>query len=548
MTISSLSQGFPKNFRPPLGGTLLVTGDFCEFRSNHFHGGIDLRTGSNGKALYAIEDGYISRIKVSGGGYGYAVYITHSQGDGYIAVYGHLLRYNSEIATWVENFQDKIQEFQFDTYLDSNEIPVKKGQVIGYSGNSGYSFGPHLHFEIRNLQDEPFNPQLFGYRIRDTKPPVIRNIAVYPADDTSYVNYKNSSSVFAVSGSGINNDVTVHGSVYFGVESYDYLNDVSSKNAIYKTMLYVDGNLIYHSQFDRFSYLNGRDINSMVDYRRRKLTNYRIQRCYVEPNNELYHYQFVENNGIVSFNDNNNHTVKFVVSDIYGNSTTASFRVKNSTYSKDFNIQRDSTALMNYDTVNTFKKPGIEIYFPEKSLFDNLFFDYSTSVGNNYSPVYHIHNEFIPLKDYYYLSLSVTSVPQKIRDKAVICYVDYEGDITSLEGSIRDDYLTVSTRSFGRFYVDVDTVQPRITNINMSSGANMKRHSSVKFKITDNLSGVLDWVGFINGEWVLFKYDAKNDLLWHNFDSKTKSGKNTLTILVVDGVGNITEYSSYFYR
>ncbi len=548
LTISMYSQNYPQNFRQPINWTLLVTGDCCEFRSNHFHGGLDLRTGTVGKKVYAIADGYVSRIKVSGGGYGNALYITVPQGDGYVVLYGHLLRYNSEISEWVKNFQNKIQEFQFDVELDSSVFPVKKGQVVAYSGSTGYSFGPHVHFEIRNIDNEPLNPQLFGYRISDTKPPIIRNIAIYPADDTSYVDYKNNSKVFQVNGSSVNQDITVHGDIYFGVEAYDYLNDVSSKNAIYKTMLYIDGKLIYHSEFNKYSYLHGRDVNTMVDYARRISTSHRIQRCYVSPNNQLYHYIQVENRGIVTFNDAKIHNVKFIVSDIYGNSTTANFKVKSSTYKKDFGIKRDSSKLLRYDTTNLFTAPGIEVFFPEKSIFENIFFKFYTSEGNIYSPIYHIHTPYVPLKDYYILSINITSVPEKLRNKAVICNIDYDGDIECYRGEVRDNYLSVFTRAFGKYYVDIDITKPKIKSVNLSEGANMRGSSSMKFKITDDLSGILDWAGFINGEWVLFKYDAKNDLLWYNFDDKTKSGKNTLTLLVTDGVKNIAEYKTYFYR
>jgi len=542
------SQTYPQNFRQPLGGTLLLTGSFCEFRSNHFHGGDDFRTGTNGKPVYAIADGYVFRIKVAGGGYGNALYLYHPEGDGYISVYGHLQSYIPQIAKWVEGFQDSIQEFAFDHYLDSNLIPVKKGQVVAYSGNTGRSFGPHLHFEIRNQQDEPFNPQLFGYRIADTRAPEIRNIAVYPADDNSYVNYANYSSVFSVSGNSVNSNITVHGNVYFGIEAYDYLNDVSSRNSVYSTKLYVDGKLIYYSQFDRFSYYHNRDINSMVDYKRRVTTDMRIQRCYVEPNNDLYHYKALENNGVVSFTDNQYHSVKFVVADIYGNTKTVSFSVKSSTTEKDFGIVRDSTMFMAYDKENVFTRPGIEIFFPEKSLFDNIFLEYNTSEGSEYSPMFQIHNEFVPVKNDYILSLNLSLVPDDLKDKAVICFVDYKNDIACYTGTVKDNFLSVFTNDFGRFYLDVDVIPPYITPLNISDGANMKSHSNIKFKITDNLSGINDWSGFVNGEWVIVKYDAKNDLIWYNFDDKTKSGKNTFTLLVVDGVGNISEYKAVFYR
>jgi len=376
-----------EKFHQPIKGELKVTGTFCEFRSNHFHGGLDLRV-PVGSPVYAIADGYISRINVSTGGYGNALYVTHY--NGYISVYGHLNRFTSKIKNWFTEKQVQSQTYALDLELDSNIFPVKKGEIIAYSGNSGYSFGPHLHFEIRNLKDEPLNPQAFNYYIKDTKAPEITKIAIYPTSNDSYVNNHNYSTVLPVKNNKISSKIYVHGNIYFGIEAFDYLNLVSSRNIYYSTKLYVDGELIYHSQFDKFSYPNGRDINSMIDYKRRKLKGWRIQKCYVEPNNELYHYKKVTNNGIINFSDDNTHKIKFVVSDIYGNKTTINFSVTSISKKKAFQKEKEYSKLLKHDTVNHFKAAGIELFFPKKSLFNDLPFLFYTSAGNKYSPTYHV--------------------------------------------------------------------------------------------------------------------------------------------------------------
>lgn len=532
-------------FHQPLGGQLKVTGTFCEFRSNHFHGGLDFRT-PVGAPVYAIADGYISRINVSTGGYGNALYITHY--NGYKSVYGHLNRFIPNITTWFTEKQVQSQCFALDLELDSNIFPVKKGDIIAYSGNTGYSFGPHLHFEIRNLKDEPLNPQAFNYYIKDTKAPRISKIAVYPAKSDSYVNNHNYSSVFAVKYGKISNKIYVHGDVYFGIEAFDYLNLVSSRNIYYSTKLYVDDELIYFSQFDKFSYPNGRDINSMVDYKRRKLKGWRIQKCYVEPNNELFHYKNVINNGIVNFSDDKTHRIKFVVSDMYGNKSSINFTVISVSKKKAFQKEKEYSKILKYDTENEFKAPGIELFFPKKSLFNNVAFLFFTSVGNKFSPIFHIGSEFTPLKKHMVISLSTTGVPEKYKDKSIICYIDYKKEKDYIKGNLEDDYLSASVKEFGKYFVDVDIIPPKIIPVNISLNKTMLRYGEIKIKMFDDKSGINNWAIFINDEWVLSSYSSKNKILTYKFDDKTKKGKNKFLLIVSDNVRNYSTYKTYFYR
>ncbi len=537
---------YPKDyFRDPLGETLLVSGNFCELRENHFHGGVDLRTGENGKKIYAPADGYISRIKVSRSGYGYALYVKHT--NGLITNYGHLQNYTKDVEAWVRQMQNNIQKFEFDIDLDSNLFPVKKGQIIGYSGNSGYSFGPHLHYEIRTPNDEPLNPLYFHYA-KDTKSPEIKNIAVYPADDKSSVNFKNESITIHVIGTNLSENITVNGQIYFGIEAYDYIDDVGSSNAIYSIKLYCDGKLVFHSENNQISYENTRDINSLIDYKRRKTTDMRIQTTRKQPNNELSQYIEVENNGVINFYDNNVHNLKYVVADIKGNSTSVSFNVKSTIKETELKIKRDSSMLFRYDRENKFKEKGIEIFFPEKTLFDNLFFEFETFEGNIYSPMYKVHNEFVPLKSYFVLSLSVALVPDKYKEKVVILRRDFEGDNEVYLGKVKDDFISVLTREFGFYYIDLDLKPPVIKPVNISDGKNMSSYSSIKFEITDEMSEIGEWAGFVNGEWVIVVYDKKDDLFYYKFDEKTKTGKNHFRLLIYDNVGNYSIYEADFYR
>jgi hypothetical protein len=535
------SQDFSKvKLRNPLSNMILI-GNFCELRATHFHAGLDIRS-PIGTKIYSPEDGYISRIKVSGYGYGNGLYITHY--NGYKTVYGHLSNYTPQVKDYIKRLQFEKKVFAIDTLLDSTIFPIKKGEVIGYVGNTGRSYGPHLHFEVRSINDEPYNPLLFGFSYNDTKAPEIKTIAVYPASDYSTINGQKNSITFTSNTTEIN----VSGPIYFGVEAYDYTNDVSNRMAIYSIKLFVDEKLIFHSAFDIFSYETGRDYRSFVDYERRLTTDMRIHRCYVEPNNELLVYKTVENQGIVNFNDNLLHNIKFVIGDFKGNISTFNFSIKNNKLSNKKSITKDSTNFFKYSDSTVFKQPGIRIIFPKKSFFDNIFFEFNILEGNKYSPSYLIHKEFIPLKNSFIISIVNTSVPSKYKDKIVLIRKTFENKYESYLTVSDGIYSTSLVNVFGTFFLDVDTILPVIKPKNFKNNTNVTDNSNLQFTISDNLTGVNEFWLYINGKWSLIEFDAKNNLLTYTFDENTKSGINTLKLILTDGVGNVAIFETEFFR
>ncbi len=543
-------------FCPPLDIKLYLSGSFAELRSNHFHSGVDIRTqGVEGKNIISIYDGYVSRIKISPWGFGNALYITHT--NGYSSVYAHLQQFSPEIAQYIEDKQYKRQEFAMNLYPNPDKFPVKKGEIVAISGNSGRSFGPHLHFEIRNKDDEPVDPMLFGFDIKDDIKPEFKKLAIYPADDTSFVDNRNYKKILTVSGSNgrfsCSQIVKVHGSIYFGLEAFDHLNNVGSRNAICEVELYVDDNQVYHHKIETFSFYDDKYINSFVDYRER-LAGSRIQRSYVEPNNKLPFYKYVKNRGVVVFNDNKIHKLKYIIKDTYGNTSTLNFKVqsrpdidKNIKYK---NIPTDYKMLMSYKNENIFMKDEIRIMIHKHCLYDNLYFKFSSNSTPRgaYSKIYSVHNEFTPLHRPITVSIDGKKVPDRLHDKALIVRVDRKGKKHSAGGRWINGFISAKTRYFGKFYIATDQTAPIIRAVNISKNANMSSRKTIEFKVYDNLAGINEYNGYIDGEWVLFKYDGKSGKFHHEFDHRVAKGKHKLVFEVSDKVGNVAKYEVDFYK
>jgi hypothetical protein len=567
---------YPKDyFRPPLDIRLLLAGTFGEVRINHFHSGIDIKTGgAEGSPVYAAADGYVSRIKVSAYGFGRALYITHP--NGYVSVYGHLNRYNPAIEGIVKKEHYRRESFEIELFPGAGEIPVKKGDIVAYSGNSGSSGGPHLHFEIRDgASEKPINPLLFGFDVKDVFRPHISLLRIYPEDENARINGNNKSCSFQVEGSGegymLNTTqlVRLSGNVSFAIQTNDQQNDTDNKNGPYSTALYIDKVMVFQYRMETFAFDETRYVNSLLDYAECMKSGVNLQRTHIDPGNKLGIYSKTGNHGIFSFTDTLTHIVTYEVKDVPGNTALLTFRVKsekpaggqtgsegNSKFQIPNSEQNPNSKFQisnfNYNTPNHFENTAVIVDAPVGVFYDSFIFNYDTArrVTGTYSSVQKIHDKFTPVQDYMTLSIKPRNLPEKLRSKALIVRINDDGKSFKSAGGKWEEngYVTAKIREFGSYSISVDTIPPKIIPSQPETFKNLAAQKKVKFTITDELSGISSYRATLNGKWILMEYDAKNDLLFYTIDDHLQAGENLFSLEVTDGKGNRKIYSTKLIR
>jgi len=544
-------------FRPPLDIPLYLSGTFGELRTNHFHAGIDIKTqGVEGKKVYAVADGYISRIKVSLWGYGNAIYIIHP--NGYVSVYGHLQKFNKRINQYVRENQYKRKSFVIELYPDKDQLKVTKGEVIALSGNTGGSMGPHLHFEIRDERNQhPVNPLLFrSIKIKDKAKPVVAELAVYPVDDTTIINDLADTMFLAVTGENgkyrLASPVKVHGSIAFGLRAYDRMDDTHNKNGIFQEQLFVDSVLVFDVQMKELSFYTSRYINSLVDYNYYQKKKRRLIRTQLDTNNQLAIYRTIQNNGIFIFNDTLLHTAQYIVKDAYGNASVFSFLIKG--YLPKIKMKKhpvfpadDSVINVGFSKAAEISLNDLKVTFPAKAFYRSQLVNYGVSIGskNAYSNVFIIGNRFIPLQKYCSASVKLNrEVQDELTSKLYVAKVGKKGETSFAGGTYQDGWMSFKTRTLGNYTVLMDTIPPTIKPLNVSNGKNVSKQKSLRFLISDKPTGIKKYNGFLNGKWVLMDYNPKKGVVTYRFDWLLKKGKNEFKLYVLDNRDNETIYEA----
>lgn len=569
---------FPQGyFVEPTDSSLNIAGNFGEIRPNHFHAGLDVKTaGREGLLIYAVADGYVSRVKLSATGYGKALYVTHP--NGFVSVYAHLQRLHGKIKDYVLAEQYRLESFEIDIAVPKGALPVKQCDTIAISGNTGGSQSPHLHFEIRDEKTEvAYNPLLFGYKIKDTVPPQLLTLAVYPANDSSYVNGKNASRKTRIYGargkyriSGTEK-LTLSGDIGFGIETYDYANiKEAGKLGAYSIDLYVDGTRIYYHELNEISFDESRYINSHIDYAEEARSNREIQKCFRDPNNMLTIYQCVVDEGLFRFEDTLTHSVKFVVKDFFGNTSQLNFPVKSlkpKVPSPKLKGEEPAAKLspvpspmsplrFKCSEENIFETEGIKVRIPPCSLYEDIDFDFSQSkdtLPGTFAPVFKLHTDMVPNHYAYTVSIRTKRIPEKYQSKALVVSLDGNNTKFPRKGEYKDGldgagWVTTETKHFGRYTVALDTVAPSIKPYNIFNNKNMSRAKMIAVTIGDNLAGIKSYRATVDGKWILMEYEPKKALLFHEFDEHIIPGKHTFQIEVTDGKNNTRTYKADFVR
>jgi len=547
----------PGTFATPVGIPIFLAGNFAEPRINHFHSGIDIKTnGTTGIPVMAVADGTVSRIKVEPSGYGHALYIVHN--NGYTSVYGHLDSFSSEIEDYVRQEQYRRESFSVDLFPEAGRFPVKKGQVVARSGNSGSSEGPHLHFEIRETASEnTINPLTGPYSLPDKVRPVIDKLYVYTLQGRKewikpqVVDLTLAEGIYKPSGNG---PVALDAISGFGVETWDLTEGSPNKCGVYRIRALLDGNVFFELTADEFAFSETRYMNSFMDYQLYLTSRKPVLKLFVDPNNHLSLYNYTRNRGHIEVKDSNTHTLDLIIEDAAENRSEARIPVKldPSRFRRDPEFLPVYSAYFNFNEANRYSAKGVDISIPAGTLYDDLYFQYETGgrLPGNYSPIHGIHRPGVPLHQYYKISIEAENMPQELKPKAIIAQYLGNGRYSAVGGTWEGDRLVARSRNFGSFCIRTDNVKPEITPLNFTRPEELLKAEKIRLRVRDDFPGIQSYRAEIDGKWALLEYDPKNNLMEYTFDPArvSKGQSHTLVVRVTDQVNNTAVYTLKFNR
>lgn len=545
----SAQTPYPQDyFRSPLDIQLVLSGTFAELRSNHFHSGLDIKTnGKQGLKVYAAAQGYVSRIKISRYGYGKALYITHP--NGYTTVYAHLQKFSPEIEAYIKKQQYQRERFEIELFPKLNALKIESDALVAFSGNTGGSSGPHLHFEIRDKQERPMNPMLFGLDIKDTTAPELYELYAYPISENSHIDGVQKKKKIRLrkqlDGSFVAEAIKSYGEIGFGIVANDRQDYAPNKNGVSKIETYFNGQKSINIDFKRFSFSETKHINRFIDYAHYRAKKRKIQKLFIEKNNPLSLFTFEEYKGKLNIKDSTNSSYTIKIKDYKNNITSVRVPI----LGEFQNIKKVDSIPLNYTFVNAseqaiFEENSIRVEIPAHTLYDDTYLE--IEVKND---TLKLHRPNIPLKKSMTITFDASHFEPNDLNYLYIASVSAYGKLYYTSTKRKGSSLSARTKYFGTYTLATDKEGPKITPSNFKNGSWMSNYRYLKIKISDAISGIKNFRATVNGKWILMEYDSKTNTLTHDFnDGVITDTKNNLKLIVTDNVGNSSKFESVFYR
>ena len=521
------------------GNPSSLAGTFGELRGNHFHSGIDIRT--NGEVdipVSSAAEGYISRINVSEVGFGKAIYIQHP--NGYTTVYAHLNKFSDKIERYVRNAQYSQKSFTLKLFPKINEIPVNIGELIAYSGNTGGSQAPHLHFEIRNIKSEPINPLFANFKeLRDTIAPRITALTFTPfskgdivstSTTTGFLTFPDSLSTYILKES-----IPALGTIGLGIEVYDNNNGANNLNGVNRIIMYVDGEKTFEYKINKFSFSQSKFVKTHLTYDTYKLAHIAAHRCYKQESNVLPFYSTINDGRIIIAAGDKKH-VRIEAYDFNNNKSSIEFTLvgSNETSKRIVSLPSPSShaTYIEKGISKTFKTESCHIYFSTKSLFESMYLELI-----QVSDTFDLQMNTAPLKGKITIGLK-PNIPQQLRAKTkVYSYNKRKDSFYNEGGTWNGDFIEFKTKSFDQYLCLTDTVKPVFLNP-------IEKENSFKINIQDNLSGISKYKAQLDGVWVLLEY-YPND---NSFQVLTLNNTHLKGELIIDAWDDVDNRSTYKYN
>ena len=542
-------QNYPTNyFRYPLGIAVKLNANFGEMRPNHFHMGLDLFTlRRENLPVYAPADGWISKVKVDPNGFGNAIYVSHP--NGYTTLYCHMNTFPVKVLKAMKEGQYAKQSWKGDVEFAKGEFPVKKNELLAYSGNTGASAGPHVHYEIRRTDDDACLNALLFHRVHDVTPPDITKLAVYDRTKSTYEQTPRTMMLTRAAGgySVAGGTITVSSeAVSFAIVATDRVTGVPNANGIFEAVVYVDEEPVSGFQIDGIDYLQTRYLNAHIDYRIKTNGGSYYQHLSPLPGDRLPIY-FKQDDGLIHLNDTTTHQVKIVVKDANNNASTLRFKLKRtSTISPAANIQKDSRYMLP-NQINIFEQGDVQMVSSEKSFYDafRFVYNYKTS-ATAYSNIHVMHTPLIPAHDSMMFRIKPTKEIPASASNRVIMIHNSRGKTVVERAALVKGWYEAKSRDFGEFWLEVDQVPPTLAVAGVVDGGTVGNGSTITCTVADNKKAIYSFRAELDGEWLMFS--GLGPVYRYRVDEHCPPGEHELKITVEDEAGNTTERIIRFTR